>query len=177
MATLAAFDIARQAQELGIRQEQVACYTFGAPRTGNAAFAEAFNRTVPDTWMIINGQAWCPICQHLPAVPAALACVWDRLGSWAYSICRCSACIYKPAGWGCMQYRGTWAAAGLHELSCVHACSPDVLRMHALGSRTATGSKPRSSHRSCRWPCWLARKIDPPQPPWRSYVFPFQFLS
>ena len=63
VATLAAFDIARKAQELGIRQEQVLCYTFGAPRTGSAAFAELYNQTVPDTWMLINGQV-CELGAH-----------------------------------------------------------------------------------------------------------------
>ena len=30
-------------------------YTFGAPRTGNKAFTESYNKRVPDTWRIING--------------------------------------------------------------------------------------------------------------------------
>ena len=63
VATLAAFDIARKARELGIRQEQVLCYTFGAPRTGNAAFAELYNQTVPDTWMLINGNVSLRACR------------------------------------------------------------------------------------------------------------------
>ena len=38
---------------------QVTCVTYGAPRTGNAAFAELFNKTVPDTWQIINVRTFC----------------------------------------------------------------------------------------------------------------------
>ncbi len=34
----------------------VSCYTFGAPRTGNHAFAREYNAAVPDTWSIINDQ-------------------------------------------------------------------------------------------------------------------------
>ncbi|KAL4431079.1 hypothetical protein ABPG75_006335 [Micractinium tetrahymenae] len=32
----------------------VMCYTFGAPRPGNRAFARLYDRTVPDTWCLIN---------------------------------------------------------------------------------------------------------------------------
>ena len=34
----------------------VSCYTFGAPRTGNHAFAKEYNAAVPDTWSVINDQ-------------------------------------------------------------------------------------------------------------------------
>ena len=34
----------------------ISCYTFGAPRTGNHAFAREYNEAVPDTWGIINDQ-------------------------------------------------------------------------------------------------------------------------
>lgn len=30
-------------------------YTFGAPRVGNAAFVESYNRRVPDTWRVVYG--------------------------------------------------------------------------------------------------------------------------
>lgn len=30
-------------------------YTFGSPRVGNDAFADSYNRRVPDTWRVING--------------------------------------------------------------------------------------------------------------------------
>ena len=50
---------------------QVLCYTFGAPRTGNAAFAELYNRTVSDTWMLINGQVW-----HLSVSPCRCSVTW-----------------------------------------------------------------------------------------------------
>jgi triacylglycerol lipase len=30
-------------------------YTFGAPRVGNPAFVESYNRRVPDTWRVVNG--------------------------------------------------------------------------------------------------------------------------
>ena len=34
----------------------VQCYTFGAPRTGNHAFAAELKRMVPDSWAVINDQ-------------------------------------------------------------------------------------------------------------------------
>ncbi len=37
----------------------ISCYTFGAPRTGNHAFAREYDDLVPDTWGIINDQARC----------------------------------------------------------------------------------------------------------------------
>jgi predicted lipase len=51
-ATLAAYDIAAYFPSL-----TVSCYTFGAPRTGNRAFADDYSRMVEDTWHIINGES------------------------------------------------------------------------------------------------------------------------
>ena len=48
---LAAYDIAARLPTLTVR-----CYTYGAPRTGNRAFAEDYGRVVEDTWHIINGE-------------------------------------------------------------------------------------------------------------------------
>ncbi|KAI3433461.1 hypothetical protein D9Q98_003274 [Chlorella vulgaris] len=53
LATLCAFDIAETYPESAVR---VKCYTFGAPRTGNHAFARLYTQTVPDTWQIINNE-------------------------------------------------------------------------------------------------------------------------
>ena len=62
LATLAAYDIQQELAKQGQQQQQqqqaeVVCYSFGAPRTGNHAFARDYNHMVPDTWSIINGQA------------------------------------------------------------------------------------------------------------------------
>eukprot|EP00208_Stichococcus_sp_RCC1054_P005346 CAMPEP_0206142186 /NCGR_PEP_ID=MMETSP1473-20131121/15880_1 /ASSEMBLY_ACC=CAM_ASM_001109 /TAXON_ID=1461547 /ORGANISM="Stichococcus sp, Strain RCC1054" /LENGTH=1445 /DNA_ID=CAMNT_0053537075 /DNA_START=238 /DNA_END=4575 /DNA_ORIENTATION=- len=51
LATLAAYDIAKAFPSF-----EVSCYTFGAPRTGNHAFAKDYNQVVPDTWSVINDQ-------------------------------------------------------------------------------------------------------------------------
>ncbi|KAA6426189.1 MAG: hypothetical protein FRX49_04041 [Trebouxia sp. A1-2] len=56
LATLAAYDIKKQLQEAGQASVNVLCYSFGAPRTGNHAFAKDYNQMVPDTWSIINDQ-------------------------------------------------------------------------------------------------------------------------
>ena len=55
MANLAAYDIAKAVQAAGLKA-RLACYTFGAPRTGNHAFAWDYRETVPDTWGLINDQ-------------------------------------------------------------------------------------------------------------------------
>ena len=55
LATLAAFDISR-AMEWVNRPTKIICYTFGAPRVGNYAFAETYNKLVPETWNVVNDQ-------------------------------------------------------------------------------------------------------------------------
>ncbi len=57
LATLAAYDIRKQLQASGKQDVEVMCYSFGAPRTGNHAFAADYNHVVPDTWSVINEQA------------------------------------------------------------------------------------------------------------------------
>lgn len=49
MATLAAFDIQKEHHLY-----RLACYTYGAPRTGNKAFAKEFAQLCPDCWHVIN---------------------------------------------------------------------------------------------------------------------------
>ena len=53
MATLAALDIVHACN---LSATNVSCYTFGCPRVGNHAFADAYAAAVPDTWHVINGQ-------------------------------------------------------------------------------------------------------------------------
>ncbi len=54
LATLAALDVRRGCPGLG--RLDLSCYTFGAPRTGDHAFACDYNGAVPDSWAIINDQ-------------------------------------------------------------------------------------------------------------------------
>ncbi|KAK9818602.1 hypothetical protein WJX74_009103 [Apatococcus lobatus] len=55
LAMLAAPEITTALQQAG-NAVHVSCYTFGAPRTGNHAFAREYARLVPDTWGLINDQ-------------------------------------------------------------------------------------------------------------------------
>jgi len=55
LATLAALEARRACPDT--TKLDISCYTFGAPRTGNHAFAREYNAAVPDTWGIINDQA------------------------------------------------------------------------------------------------------------------------
>ena len=51
IATLCAVDL----QYNFTPQIAVEAYTFGTPRVGNGAFAESYNRRVPNTWRVVNG--------------------------------------------------------------------------------------------------------------------------
>ncbi|GAB4817729.1 hypothetical protein N2152v2_004775 [Parachlorella kessleri] len=51
LATLCAFDIK---QRSSIPAHDIKVYTFGAPRTGNHAYARLYNASLPDTWHVIN---------------------------------------------------------------------------------------------------------------------------
>ncbi|GAB4817725.1 hypothetical protein N2152v2_004771 [Parachlorella kessleri] len=53
LATLCAFDI-RQRCSFAAYTTNIKVYTFGAPRTGNHAFARLYNEALPDTWHVIN---------------------------------------------------------------------------------------------------------------------------
>ncbi|KAK9804297.1 hypothetical protein WJX72_005360 [[Myrmecia] bisecta] len=55
LATLASYDLAVALKAAGVTF-RLACNTFGAPRTGNHAFAADYERRVPDTWSVINDQ-------------------------------------------------------------------------------------------------------------------------
>ena len=56
LATLAALELKQELVRGGRQEVEVQCYSFGAPRTGNHAFAREYNKLVPDTWSIINDQ-------------------------------------------------------------------------------------------------------------------------
>ena len=65
LATLAAYDIRQALVTQGQQQQvEVVCYSFGAPRTGNHAFARDYNHMVPDTWSIINDQVHTSVHVH-----------------------------------------------------------------------------------------------------------------
>lgn len=51
LATLCAIDLQ---YNFGERIE-IEAYTFGSPRVGNGAFADSFNRRVPNCWRVVNG--------------------------------------------------------------------------------------------------------------------------
>ena len=67
MATLAAIEISAACPADRV---SISCYTFGAPRTGNRAFAREYDAAVPDTWSVINDQ----VCRFDKRAP--WACAW-----------------------------------------------------------------------------------------------------
>ena len=67
LATLAAHNFQTELGPVDIQ-----CYTFGAPRTGNAAFARDVMQLVPECWHVINDRAL--ITSH--HVTDVLQCWW-----------------------------------------------------------------------------------------------------
>lgn len=49
LAMLCALDVANKMRDINIK-----CYTYGAPRVGNHVFAWIYAGLVPDTWHIVN---------------------------------------------------------------------------------------------------------------------------
>ena len=68
IASLAAFDLARTLRHLSLSQSHVRVYTAGSPRTGNVAFARAYNELVPNTWNMINENDIVPAVPHAPSL-------------------------------------------------------------------------------------------------------------
>ncbi|GIL50703.1 hypothetical protein Vafri_6817 [Volvox africanus] len=62
LATLAAYELADRRTPARAVQK-IAMYSFGAPRVGNKAFAEEFDRLVPDAWRVTNSN------DIIPSVP------------------------------------------------------------------------------------------------------------
>ena len=83
LATLAAYDFRKKARDNGV-DLRVACYTFGAPRVGNHAFAWDFNRIVDDCWHIINDQV-AP--QPRPVCAAPCLCLERDIHLSAKALC------------------------------------------------------------------------------------------
>ncbi len=50
LAKLAALDI-----QYNVPDKEIYCYTFGAPKVGNAEFVRSFNKRIPNTFRIVNG--------------------------------------------------------------------------------------------------------------------------
>ncbi|GIL62264.1 hypothetical protein Vafri_16558 [Volvox africanus] len=59
-ALLCAMDIVRELGE-SLPYDHLMCYTYGAPRVGDHAFAGLYNRVVAETWHVINGNDMVPL--------------------------------------------------------------------------------------------------------------------
>lgn len=55
LSQIAALEVALD-KALALRPDQIICYAIAAPRTGNHAFAHAYDEAVPHTWNVINDQ-------------------------------------------------------------------------------------------------------------------------
>ncbi|KAG2490690.1 hypothetical protein HYH03_010852 [Edaphochlamys debaryana] len=67
-ANLCALDLVRQEAERAeagtgplLPPQQLRCYTFGAPRVGNAPYAALYDKHVNETWNVINGNDVVPL--------------------------------------------------------------------------------------------------------------------
>ena len=53
---------------------QVSCYTFGAPRVGNHAFAEDFDSIINDCFHVVNHQVSTPFYGMPTSTATSTAC-------------------------------------------------------------------------------------------------------
>ncbi|CAL8471597.1 g11139 [Coccomyxa elongata] len=53
LATLCSFELANRRYRHG-GEPEITMYNYGSPRVGNAAFARAYDRSVPDSWRVTN---------------------------------------------------------------------------------------------------------------------------
>ena len=130
LATLAAHDL--QA-EFGF--PHLHCYTFGAPRTGNHAFAAETSRLVPETWHIINDRA------HLLA---SMAPVLGRLMILTPRDCVPQRILLPGLGSSGLRTRGDTSFATCNRLWATHhqKCTP---HSQAISQISCAGA--RSGHR------------------------------
>jgi predicted lipase len=63
------------------------CYTYGAPKVGNAAFAKAYNERVPNTFRFVNGS------DIVPSIPLG---DYEHVGQ----LCSIGAKAEDSSGWG-----------------------------------------------------------------------------
>ncbi|GLI61759.1 hypothetical protein VaNZ11_004227 [Volvox africanus] len=59
-AVLCALDVVRELGE-SLPYNHLTCYTYGAPRVGDHAFASLYNKVVAETWHVINGNDMVPL--------------------------------------------------------------------------------------------------------------------
>jgi len=113
LATLAAIDLRKAVPDRA--HLDLSCYTFGAPRTGNHAFAHEYNELVPDTWGVINDQAsraGVPglqmLCQQILLVDEGLPIGFlPRRLSPACMLCRHNMWDVRALSEGCLTARST----------------------------------------------------------------------
>ncbi|KAL4857581.1 Phospholipase A(1) DAD1 [Chlorella vulgaris] len=56
LSTLCTYDCARRTWRNNVARPKIVHYNFGSPRVGNRAFAEDFDRLVPNTWRVANSK-------------------------------------------------------------------------------------------------------------------------
>ena len=75
----------------------ISCYTFGAPRTGNHAFARDYKQAVPDSWSVINdqdlGEQYSAVQYHAVQKHAGCCCCYDR---WPTLLAGSIPCTLSP---------------------------------------------------------------------------------
>jgi hypothetical protein len=156
MSHLCGIDIARSLPDWGLRSAPAAIplppedqagppavsmttYTFGAPRTGNTAFAKEYGHYMPDCWSIINGQdvgeCGCCCCCRLGVDHFVLwPCCWARLSRVALAGCALSSTALCWAPARAKPWRLTSAPARSQTPSrtsslCSEQCRCAVLRL------------------------------------------------
>lgn len=67
------------------RLPHLACYTFGAPRPGNAPFARSYQQLVPDTWNVINDRHAFSQCLMKAAIGSSCAELF-QISKWELGV-------------------------------------------------------------------------------------------
>lgn len=77
----------------------VSCYIYGAPRTGNHAFANELVQQVPDTWAVINDQdlGAHQACCYCRGLDRQVAAHFDLAFCWGSCLGRAKPCMHACA--------------------------------------------------------------------------------
>ena len=105
LATLAAFDIQRCCPCL--KAMDISCYTFGAPRVGNHAWAKLYDATVQDTWVMLNNQVRQNVLQLGFCAFCVTASVTERDGAFQTAqTCLFRLCAGCCEAWPMLKFSG-----------------------------------------------------------------------
>jgi hypothetical protein len=126
LAALAAFEIKRANPAL-----EITCYTYGAPKVGNRAFARAYAGAVPDTWGLINLQD--PIAR-IPKWPFQRSC--ERVVLMPHGDI-----MVRPSYFEVSLFGSTGGSAKQHMVGAYRRAIAELAKAQFVASRSLPGGK------------------------------------